>query len=98
MTIFSSRGFSPQILNGVDPRFPSHDGQYSVLVPLLDYANHRPLSKVEWYAGKDTLSLKVLEDVQPGMQIHNNYGPKNNESCIVAIFAVTLFSLVPFIC
>ena len=100
MTIFSSRGFSPRILSGIDSRFAGHGKLYGVLVPLLDFANHQPRSKVEWFAGKDAVSLKILEDVEPGMEIYNNYGPKNNESCMDAnpLLGSHLFFLVASIC
>lgn len=55
--------------------------QFSVLLPLVDLLNHRPLSKVEWQAGKDAVGLSVFEDIEPGQEVDNNYGPKNNEQC-----------------
>lgn len=52
-----------------------------VLVPLVDLPNHRPLAKVEWRAGDADVGLLVLENVSPGEEISNNYGPRNNEQC-----------------
>lgn len=68
------------------PEISPEEDTFSVLVPLLDLSNHRPLTKIEWHVGPDAVGLKVLEDVQPGKEIHNNYGPKNNESreCVTA--------------
>jgi hypothetical protein len=39
------------------------------------------MAKVEWRAGDDDIGLLVLEDVAPGEEISNNYGPRNNEQC-----------------
>lgn len=39
------------------------------------------MAKVEWRAGDDDIGLLVLEDVAPGQEISNNYGPRNNEQC-----------------
>lgn len=50
-----------------------------VLLPLIDLPNHRPLAKVEWRAGDKDVGLLVQENVAPGEEISNNYGPRNNE-------------------
>lgn len=52
-----------------------------VLLPLIDLPNHRPLAKVEWRAGDQDVGLLVQENVAPGEEISNNYGPRNNEQC-----------------
>lgn len=52
-----------------------------VLLPLIDLPNHRPLAKVEWRAGDADVGLLVQENVSPGEEISNNYGPRNNEQC-----------------
>lgn len=54
----------------------------SVLLPLIDLPNHRPLAKVEWRAGDKDVGMVVLENVSPGEEIANNYGPRNNEQCM----------------
>lgn len=66
------------------------DKQFSVLLPLVDLLNHRPLSKVEWQAGKDTVGLAVLEDIGPGQDVDNNYGPKNNEQCETSLTPISI--------
>jgi hypothetical protein len=53
----------------------------SVLLPLIDLPNHRPLAKVEWRAGEEDVGMIILEDASPGQEISNNYGPRNNEQC-----------------
>jgi hypothetical protein len=56
-----------------------------VLLPLIDLPNHRPLAKVEWRAGDADVGLLVQENVSPGEEISNNYGPRNNEQCEIYI-------------
>lgn len=56
----------------------------SVLLPLIDLLNHKPLAKVEWQAGRENVGFLVLEDIAPGEEIANNYGPRNNEQCTLA--------------
>ena len=80
MTIFGTRAFTSKVLKEFAPGLKPEEKNFSVLVPLLDLSNHRPLTKVEWHVTADAVGLKVIEDVQPGEEIHNNYGPKNNES------------------
>jgi len=53
----------------------------SVLLPLIDLPNHRPLAKIEWRAGDKDVGLILRETIQPGEEIANNYGPRNNEQC-----------------
>jgi hypothetical protein len=53
----------------------------SVLLPLIDLPNHRPLAKVEWRAGDKDVGLVLRENVRAGEEISNNYGPRNNEQC-----------------
>lgn len=70
------------------------EDKVSVLLPLVDATNHRPLAKVEWQAGTDSIGLAVMEDVTPGSEIGNNYGPRNNEQCQYIYFPpqILLFS------
>ncbi|KAJ5138821.1 uncharacterized protein N7515_003669 [Penicillium bovifimosum] len=78
-TIITSRAFSAKVLSGaVQPDDLPEDG-ISVLLPLIDLPNHRPMAKVEWRAGDEDIGLIVLEDVAPGEEVSNNYGPRNNE-------------------
>lgn len=78
-TIITSRAFSSKVLSGVIDESELPEDRVSVLLPLIDLPNHRPLAKVEWRAGAEDVGLLVLEDVAPGQEIANNYGPRNNE-------------------
>lgn len=80
-TIITSRAFSAKVLSSaVEPAELPEDG-VSALLPLIDLPNHRPLAKVEWRAGEKEVGLILLEDIRPGEEIANNYGPRNNEQC-----------------
>lgn len=78
-TIITSRAFSAKVLSGAIADFDFPEDGVSVLLPLIDLPNHRPLAKVEWRAGNEDVGLLVLEDIAPGQEISNNYGPRNNE-------------------
>lgn len=80
-TIISSRAFTAKVLASVVPKLETLDDKVSVLLPLIDATNHRPLSKVEWQAGTDSIGLAVMADVNAGEEVGNNYGPRNNEQC-----------------
>jgi hypothetical protein len=80
-TIITSRAFSAKVLSGAVEPVDLPDDGVSVLLPLIDLPNHRPMAKVEWRAGDEDVGLLVLEDVAPGEEISNNYGPRNNEQC-----------------
>ncbi|KAK2768431.1 hypothetical protein FQN54_000286 [Arachnomyces sp. PD_36] len=84
-TILTSRGFSSKVLKEsfAASRWDWGDKQFSVLLPVVDLLNHRPLSKVEWQAGRDAVRLSIFEDLQPGQEVDNNYGPKNNEQLMM---------------
>ncbi|KAL9113296.1 MAG: hypothetical protein Q9227_002631 [Pyrenula ochraceoflavens] len=56
---------------------------FAVLIPILDLLNYRPITQVEWQAGFSNVSLKVLEDLQSGQEVCNNYGPKDNERLLL---------------
>lgn len=81
LTIITSRAFSAKVLSGVIADSELPETKVSVLLPLIDLPNHRPLAKVEWRAGEADVGFVVLEDVIPGQEIANNYGPRNNEQC-----------------
>ncbi|KAJ5899671.1 hypothetical protein N7495_004415 [Penicillium taxi] len=80
-TIITSRAFSSKVLGSVIDESDSLDG-VSVLLPVIDLPNHRPLAKVEWRAGEKDVGMIVLEEVAPGQELSNNYGPRNNEQCL----------------
>ena len=81
-TIITSRAFFPKVLSGSVESSDLPDEGISVLLPLIDLPNHRPLAKVEWRAGEEDVGMIVLESVSPGQEISNNYGPRNNEQCM----------------
>ncbi|KAJ5646544.1 hypothetical protein N7490_002916 [Penicillium lividum] len=82
-TILTSRAFSAKVLsNAVEDSDLPEEG-ISVLLPLIDLPNHRPLAKVEWRAGEEDVGMIVLEDASPGQEISNNYGPRNNEQLLM---------------
>ncbi|KAI9931355.1 hypothetical protein ASPWEDRAFT_34063 [Aspergillus wentii DTO 134E9] len=82
-TIFVSRAFSSKVLSGVIGDADLPEDSVSVLLPFIDVLNHRPLAKVEWRAGEDSVDFVVLETVTAGHEIANNYGPRNNEQLMV---------------
>ncbi|KAL4798723.1 hypothetical protein BDV19DRAFT_396588 [Aspergillus venezuelensis] len=82
-TIFVSRAFSAKVLSGVIPQLSLPEENISVLLPFIDILNHRPLAKVEWRAGNDSVDFVTLEEVSAGEEIANNYGPRNNEQLMM---------------
>lgn len=80
-TIIASRAFSSKVLSGVIGASDLPEDRMSVLLPLIDVTNHRPLAKVEWKAGERDIGVTVLESVAAGQEVGNNYGPRNNEQC-----------------
>lgn len=80
-TIISSRAFTAKVLASAIPKLQELDDRVSVLLPLIDATNHKPLSRVEWQAGTDSIGLAVMAEVEAGDEIGNNYGPRNNEQC-----------------
>ncbi|CAI7612941.1 unnamed protein product [Penicillium pancosmium] len=82
-TIITSRAFSPKVLSGAVEEADLPEDSVPVLLPLIDLPNHRPLAKVEWRAGDADVGLLVQENVSPGEEISNNYGPRNNEQLLV---------------
>jgi hypothetical protein len=69
------------VLAGILPASEILDEKISVLLPLIDATNHRPLAKVEWQAGIENIGFAVMEDLSLGQEVENNYGPRNNEQC-----------------
>ncbi|KAJ5928610.1 hypothetical protein N7466_007566 [Penicillium verhagenii] len=80
-TILTSRAFSAKVLSSAVDDLPEEG--ISVLLPLIDLPNHRPLAKVEWRAGEEDVGMIILEDTSPGEEIANNYGPRNNEQLLM---------------
>lgn len=57
--------------------------KFAVLIPVLDILNYRPLAQVEWQARCFHVGLEVLEAVESGGEVHNNYGPRDNETLLL---------------
>ena len=95
-TTFASRSFTSDVLNNTLPSDkgsrlgrgdPEHgilsrffDETFPVLLPLLDLLNYRPGAKVEWQSGTQDVGLRVLDSLEAGQEVCNNYGPKDNGS------------------
>jgi hypothetical protein len=63
--------------------------KFAVLIPVLDILNYRPLAQVEWQARCFSVGLEVREFVGSGAEVHNNYGPRDNETLLLGYgFAV----------
>ena len=77
-TILSTRSFSSSVLKNAYLEGPNEQDEFPVLVPLIDLLNHRPLAKVEWQPTVDHVGLTVLDDLKPGEEVFNNYGPRSN--------------------
>ncbi|KAJ9215299.1 hypothetical protein DTO166G4_3184 [Paecilomyces variotii] len=82
-TIIASRAFTAKVLAGVIGLSDLPEETISVLLPLIDVTNHRPLAKVEWQAGNEKIGLAVMEDTAAGREIGNNYGPRSNEQLMM---------------
>ncbi|GAD94457.1 SET domain protein [Paecilomyces variotii No. 5] len=82
-TIIASRAFTAKVLAGVIGLSDLPEETISVLLPLIDVTNHRPLARVEWQAGNEKIGLAVMEDTAAGREIGNNYGPRGNEQLMM---------------
>ncbi|KAJ5595270.1 uncharacterized protein N7459_001478 [Penicillium hispanicum] len=82
-TIITSRAFSAKVLSSAVEASDLPDDGVSVLLPLIDLPNHRPLARVEWRAGAEDVGMIVLEEIAPSQEISNNYGPRNNEQLLM---------------
>ena len=101
LTIITSRAFSSKVLASVIADSELPDDGVSVLLPLIDLPNHRPLAKVEWRAGEQDVGYMVMEDLAPGEEVANNYGPRNNEQrmwCTIIITFLSPFFFFFFFC
>jgi len=97
VTIFGSRSFSSTVLADTLPAdqarppgrdHPQHEELaklfsegFSVLLPVLDILNYRPAARVEWQARFSFVGLQILDQLEGGQEICNNYGPRDNETC-----------------
>lgn len=58
-----------------------------MLVPLLDFMNHKPLTKVTWSFDGNSFGVSSqikLENGSTKYEVYNNYGPKGNEELLMA--------------
>jgi len=97
-TIIASRAFSSEVLTGIIDRSELPPERISVLLPLIDVTNHRPLAKVEWQAGRESIGFAVMEDIPAGQEIGNNYGPRDNGQCTCELELSRILSLYWFRC
>jgi len=58
-----------------------------MLVPLLDFMNHKPLTKVTWSFDGTSFGVSSQIELANGSgkyEVYNNYGPKGNEELLMA--------------
>ncbi|EGE04923.1 SET domain-containing protein [Trichophyton equinum CBS 127.97] len=80
-TLIASRAFTSRVLDAYLSNHPTlkQDEEFQIMLPLVDSSNHKPLAKIEWRAEATEIGLKVIEPTFTGEEIHNNYGPLNNQ-------------------
>lgn len=63
---------------------------FPILFPVIDIANHSGNVRARWeYPEDKSFSLRLLEDVEEGAEVFNNYGPKQNGELLLGYgFAV----------
>ena len=61
--------------------FPKGPGEVC-LWPILDYLDHDAKSKIEWIITDFEIRFVAMEDIQKGVVVYNNYGPKGNENLL----------------
>ncbi|KAG5357690.1 Ribosomal lysine N-methyltransferase set10 [Yarrowia sp. C11] len=76
-TIFTSRSFPERLMD-------AKNEDLSMLIPVLDLINHKPLTPVEWNVTGDAFAFKACSEVTKGSQVFNNYGSKGNEELLGA--------------
>lgn len=76
-TIFTSRSFPERLMD-------AKNEDLSMLIPVLDLINHKPLTAVEWNVTSGAFAFKACSEVAKGTQILNNYGSKGNEELLGA--------------
>ena len=52
------------------------------LYPVLDMLDHHPDAKIEWIMDPTGVKFVTNDNVQPGIEVYNNYGPKGNENLL----------------
>ena len=53
---------------------------FSVLIPLLDLTNHRPMTQIDWKHNMHDIGIDSPQMLLSGDEVCNNYGPKDNET------------------
>lgn len=76
--ILSSRAFPYKLVD------KTADPSSVMMLPLLDFMNHKPMSKVTWNFDGSQFKVDVVVD-NPSREIEvcNNYGPKGNEELLM---------------
>jgi hypothetical protein len=98
--IFTSRSFRPttvlseQLRKGARHILPRGCGfdDFSILMPVLDLANHSLTAKVTWDTTSDPSCCQFVshDPCRPGQQIYNNYGMKTNSELLLGYgFVIT---------
>ena len=82
-TLIASRAFTSRVLDAYLSNHPSlkQEEEFQIMLPLVNFSNHKPLAKIEWQAEATEIRLKVVEPTFTGEEVHNNYGPLNNQQC-----------------
>ncbi|KAF2465421.1 SET domain-containing protein [Lindgomyces ingoldianus] len=71
-TIMSSRSFASM-------RVLPHIENNPILFPVVDFLNHCMEAKVDWdFSQQSAFSLNILDEIEAGAEIFNNYDPKRN--------------------
>lgn len=75
--IFTSRAFPQRVVD------PSCEEWNVILLPILDLLNHANRSKIEWSCSPEGgFVFTMLEPVNKGAELCNNYGAKGNEELL----------------
>ncbi|KAJ1761056.1 hypothetical protein LPJ58_001396 [Coemansia sp. RSA 1591] len=77
--VVSSRAFTESLVSGT----AGSDGETSVLLPLLDMMNHRPLTRVSWITNDATIGFQAGAVIEAQSEVVNNYGAKSNEELLL---------------
>lgn len=77
-TIFTSRSFPASLI------YPEEDKFLSMLIPFVDFLNHKPYTLINWDA-HDGMNFRLVagETIAEGQEAFNNYGAKGNEELLL---------------
>ncbi len=77
-TIYTSRSFPAYII------YPETDRDLSMLLPIVDLINHKPLTRITWNGTtENTFDVTVDGTFTERSEIFNNYGAKGNEELLM---------------